>query len=87
MTFDIHVNMNLSFINRNEIYRKAQNRLEEIVEDYLIKENARRKKRKILRDSCDLVCIHVRRTDRIKFDRERGKHELTEVSRLDYIYS
>ena len=77
--YNIVLNISLSSINRNEIHRKSQSRLEEIVEDYLRKENAKRKKRKILRDSCDLVCIHVRRTDRIKFDKERGRQELTEV--------
>ena len=61
---------------RNSIIEEARHRLEAVVEDYLDKANQNREE-KISRTSCDLVGVHVRRRDHIKYEERLGLDTLT----------
>ena len=61
---------------RNSIIEEARHRLEAVVEDYLDKSNQDREE-KISRTSCDLVGVHVRRRDHIKYEERLGLDTLT----------
>ena len=63
---------------RDRFIRKATKRLTAIVNDYVKKTNKRRKsKTPISRDHCDLVGVHIRRTDHLEFEQLNNVAPLT----------
>ena len=66
-----------SFTFRERFIRKATGRLREIVNEYVRKVNKRKKSVKISPDDCDLVGVHIRRTDHLEFEKLNGATPLT----------
>ena len=67
----------ISFLNdilsRQRFISKVTQRLDEILTDYTSKVNKKRNSKKILKKSCELVCVHIRRGDHLVY-KENLKH-------------
>ena len=66
-----------SFRFREKFIERAKARLSEIVDSYVRKVNKRKKSVKITADDCDLVGVHIRRTDHLEFEKLNGATPLT----------
>jgi len=66
-----------SFRFRQRFVRRATVRLSEIVAEYVRKVNKRKKSVKITADDCDLVGVHIRRTDHLEFEKLNGATPLS----------
>ena len=66
-----------SFRFRQRFIRRATVRLSEIVTEYVRKVNRRKKSVKITADDCDLVGVHIRRTDHLEFEKLNGASPLS----------
>ena len=66
-----------SFRFRPRFIQRATQRLSEIVTEYVRKVNKRKKSVKISPDDCDLVGVHIRRTDHLEFEKLNGATPLT----------
>ena len=66
------------FDYRQRFVTKVEQRLEEILTDYVSKVNSRKRKskNKISRQSCELVCVHIRRGDHLKYESLNGAPHL-----------
>ena len=53
-----------------------KHRLEEILADYTTTLNRKRKSKKVLTSSCELVCVHIRRGDHLEYERLNGANHL-----------
>ena len=68
-----------SFRFRPRFIRRASQRLSEIVTEYVRKVNRRKRSVKITADDCDLVGVHIRRTDHLEFEKLNRARPLTKT--------
>ena len=60
-----------SFI-RQRFVSKVNRRINEILKDYTTKINKKLKSKRISPESCELVCVHIRRGDHLEYENLNG---------------
>ena len=50
--------------------------MDEILTDYTAKVNKKRRSKKMLAESCELVCVHIRRGDHLEYEKLNGAEPL-----------
>ena len=70
-----HFSINLPYF-RQRFVSKVNHRINEILDDYILKYKKKKKSKKNLRESCELVCVHIRRGDHLEYETLNGAAHL-----------
>ena len=62
----------IQYFIRNRFTSKVKKRIDQILTDFTKKVNKKGKSRKISAESCELVCVHIRRGDHLEYETLNG---------------